>query len=73
MSDPTFTYQFGAAVQADILRQAAQDRRGDVWAMQREERSSRRGAGRSRAPLGLFGWRTVFARRSAAKRVPCDG
>ena len=36
MGDPTFSRQFGLAVQADILRQAATDRR------RRQARSSRR-------------------------------
>ena len=38
MGDPTFAHHFSMAVQSDILRQAAQDRRGRQERASREER-----------------------------------
>lgn len=58
MADPTFTTQFGLAVQADILRQAAIDRQHrQVRALQQDDSpawpavAARRLAGMFRAPF----------------------
>ncbi len=75
MSDPTFSRQFGLAVQADILRQAATDRRRrQARSQQRGDRrawlvaSARRLAGMFRAPAPRRGDRGTL---QAGTTNPC--
>jgi hypothetical protein len=73
MSDPTFSKQFGMSVQADILRQAEQDRRRYQQTLPddnlplRPRVHARRD--RVRPLLEIFGWRIVVSRSRAVERT----
>ena len=76
MIDPTFSQQFGMAVQSDILRQAAKDRqRRQARSLRHENRpawlitSARRLAGMFRASASRRGY---LASGQAEATAPCN-
>jgi hypothetical protein len=67
MSDPTFVHHFGMAVQSDILRQAATDRRG--WQAARDDDDDAQRTPTRRLP-GIA--RLAGALRAYPRRAPAQ-